>query len=130
MQAQVTIERVSFFADARGWVVEPVAEETIRSQRNVHVVFTEPGHVRGNHYHEQTTEIVLVMGPALVRFQEGGATRDVQVPDGEALRFVFPPGIPHAIKNTGNRPAVLTSFDDRPHDRVKPDTIRAVLIEG
>lgn len=123
------IERVSFFTDARGWVVEPLAEEQIRLQRNVHVVFTEPGQVRGNHFHQHTMEVMLVMGPALVRLSEDGAVRDVPVADGEALRFTIPPGIAHAIQNTGLRPNVLTSFNDLPHDRANPDTVRAVLIE-
>lgn len=129
MSSRVLIEPVSFFSDARGWVIEPLAEEQIRLQRNVHVVFTEPGHVRGNHYHQHTTEVMLVMGPALVRLREDGVLRDVPVAEGEALRFTLPPGIAHAIQNTGRRPAVLTSFNDLPHDRTQPDTVRAVLIE-
>ena len=130
MSSRVTIERVQFHTDGRGWVVEPLLENQIPAQRNVHVVFTEPGHVRGNHFHERTTEIMLAMGPALVRLREAGAVRDVRVADGEALRFTFPPGIAHAIQNTGQRPMVLVSFNDLPHDRDHPDTVRDLLIEG
>jgi UDP-2-acetamido-2,6-beta-L-arabino-hexul-4-ose reductase len=130
MSSRVKIEPVSFFTDARGWVVEPLSEEQIPHQRNVHVVFTEPGHVRGNHYHQHTTEVMLVMGPALVRLREASERRDVPVAAGEALRFTIPPGIAHAIQNTGTRPSVLTSFNDLPHDRNKPDTVREVLIES
>ena len=128
MSSTVKIEQVTYFQDVRGWVVEPIAEDLIRLQRNVHVVFTEPGQVRGNHYHQRTTEVMLVMGPALVRLREDGALRDVTVADGEALRFTIPPGIAHAIQNTGPRPGVLASFNDLPHDRAKPDTLRDVLI--
>lgn len=130
MSSRVTIEKVQFYTDARGWVVEPLQEQQIASQRNVHVVFTEPGHVRGNHFHERTTEILLAMGPALVRWRETGEVREVRVADGEALRFTIPPGIAHAVQNTGQRPLVLVSFNDRPHDRVRPDAVRDVLIEG
>jgi dTDP-4-dehydrorhamnose 3,5-epimerase-like enzyme len=130
MSSTVKIERVTYFQDARGWVVEPIAEDLIRLQRNVHVVFTEPGQVRGNHYHQRTTEVMLVMGPALVRLREDGALRDVTVADGEALRFTIPPGIAHAIQNTGSRPSVLASFNDLPRDRAKPDTVRDLLIEA
>lgn len=128
MSSQVKIEQVTFFQDTRGWVIEPIGEELIRLQRNIHVVFTEPGQVRGNHYHQHTTEVMLVMGPALVRLREDGAVRDISVAAGEAWRFTIPPGIPHAIQNTGTRPGVLTSFNDLPHNRAKPDTIRDMLI--
>ena len=129
MSSRVTIEEVSFHTDERGWVVEPLPESLISPQRNVHVVFTEPGHVRGNHLHQDTTEILLAMGPALVRLREGAEVRDVRVAEGQALRFTIPPGIAHAVQNTGPRPMVLTSFNDRPHDRARPDVVRVLLIE-
>jgi oxalate decarboxylase/phosphoglucose isomerase-like protein (cupin superfamily) len=93
------------------------------------VVFTEPGAIRGNHYHERTAEIVVVVGPALVRVRENGAMRDLLVPDGQAVRFSIPAGVPHAIQNTGTRPMILISFASLPHDRAHPDTKPAVLIE-
>jgi UDP-2-acetamido-2,6-beta-L-arabino-hexul-4-ose reductase len=130
MSSRVTIERVQFHTDERGWVVEPLQEHQISPQRNVHVVLTGPGHVRGNHLHERTTEIMLAMGPALVRLREAGEVRDVRVADGEALRFTIPPGIAHAVQNTGQRPMVLISFNDLPHDRARPDAVRVVLIES
>jgi dTDP-4-dehydrorhamnose 3,5-epimerase-like enzyme len=129
MNSRVIIEPVQCFSDARGWVVEPIPEASLSAQRNTHVAFTEPGCVRGNHYHEQSTEVFVVMGPGLVRFREGGVVRDVCVPDGQAVRFTVPPGIPHAIRNTGTRPMLLMAFNTLPHDRANPDAVRVVLIE-
>ena len=111
MSSQVIIEPVQCFSDARGWVVEPIAEASLAAQRNTHVAFTEPGLVRGNHYHERSTETFVIVGPGLVRFREGGVVRDVCVPDGQAVRFTVPPGIPHAIRNTGTRPMPLMAFN-------------------
>ena len=129
MSSQVIIEPVECFSDARGWVVEPIAEASLAAQRNAHVAFTEPGCIRGNHYHERSTETFVIVGPGLVRFREGGVVRDVCVPDGQAVRFTVPPGIPHAIRNTGTRPMPLMAFNSLPHDRAKPDAVRVVLIE-
>lgn len=128
MDSQVTIEKLACHADARGWVVEPADERLLARQRNVHVVWTEPGGVRGNHYHQRSTEIMLVVGPALVRWREGGAACERTVEEGEALRFTIPPGVPHAIQNTGARPLFLTSFSTHIHDRTNPDTVHEVLI--
>ncbi len=129
MDLQVTVENVSLFSDGRGWVIEPVDEALLAGQRNVHVVLSEPGAIRGNHYHERTAEISVVMGPALVRVREDGAVRDISVPEGQAIRLTIPPRVPHAIQNTGTRPTILISFASLPHDRAHPDTVPAVLIE-
>jgi len=129
MNPQVTVENVSFFSDARGWVIEPVSEALLAGQRNVHVVLSEPGAIRGNHYHERSTEIFVVIGPALVRVRESSVVRDLPVAEGQAMRFTLPPGVAHAIQNTGSRPLVLMSFSTLPHDRAHPDTVPVVLIE-
>jgi len=130
MNSQVIIESVSFFADARGWVIEPIGEHQIPAQRNAHVALTEPGAIRGNHFHQRSTEVFVMMGPGLVRLREDGVVRDVNVPEGQAMRFTVPPGISHAMKNTGSRPMLLMAFSTVPHDRSNPDTLRDVLIES
>ena len=119
---------VSAARDARGLVFEPLITAELAAQRNVHVVITEPGHVRGNHYHRVTTEILAVLGPALVRVRAEDGLRDFMVAAGEVRRFVFPPGTPHAIRHEGSQPGVLVSFTTRPHDPQNPDTCREVLI--
>jgi len=123
------IEPVQFYRDARGWVMEPVPERLLSGQRNVHVAFTGPGGVRGNHYHERSTEIFTVMGPGLVRIREAGVVRDVRVAEGQAFRFTVPPGVSHAIQNTSAHPMPLMAFNTLPHDRSCPDSVRDVLIE-
>jgi len=130
MNAVVIIEQVALHADGRGWVLEPINEQQIAGQRNTHVALTEPGAIRGNHCHHHATEVFVVIGPGLVRWRENGEVRDVHVPEGEAMRFTVPPGIPHAIQNTGSRPMVLMAFSSQPHDRANPDTVRDVLIES
>ena len=128
VNSAVLIEDVSFFADARGWVIEPIGEHQIPAQRNAHVALTEPEAIRGNHFHRHRTEVFVMVGPGLVRLRENGVVRDVNVPDGQALRFTVPPDVSHAMKNTGSRPMVPMAFSTVPHDRTNPDTHRDVLI--
>jgi len=129
MNPNVVIEKVTFFSDPRGWVIEPVQEELLSAQRNVHVVLSHPGAVRGNHYHKRSTEVFVLMGPGLVRIREAGGIRDITVPEGEAFRFTIPPGVAHAMQNPGPKPMVLMSFNTQPHDRAHPDTWPEMLIE-
>ena len=123
-----TVEPVRFVGDSRGLVVEPLAPHEIPAQRNVHLALTEPGEIRGNHYHERGTEVAVVVGPALVRVREGDGTRDVEVPEGLPYRFIFPPRVSHAFLNTGDAPMVIVSFNTERHDPAAPDVVRDVLL--
>src|SRR5512142_2261906 len=110
------IDRLAIHRDARGGVFEPLAAPELAGTRNVHVVLTEPGHVRGNHYHVRAREWMTVLGPARVRGRRQGALEEVRVPAGEAWRFTFPPGVSHAVAVDGEHTGVLVSFSDREHD--------------
>lgn len=126
---KVQVDTVKTMGDHRGMVFEPVSAAQLPQQRNVHVVLTEPGEVRGNHFHRLGTEVLVVMGPALVRVREEGELRDCEVPAESVQRFFLPPGTPHAIKNTGRSPILMVGFNTVEHDPQRPDTFREVLIE-
>lgn len=53
----------------------------------------------------------------------------VEVADGAAVRFTIPPGVPHAVLNTGSAPGLVVSFDSEAHDPAAPDVVREPLIE-
>ena len=127
---RVGIEKLTMHSDARGAVVEPLAAAALAAQQNVHVVVSQPGAVRGNHYHQVGTERITVIGPALARFRDGGEISEVPVAANQAVRFTIPPGVSHAFKNTGAQPAILIAFNTLPHDRNLPDLFRDVLIES
>jgi len=118
---RVQVDTVETISDHRGAVFEPVSAAQLPRQRNVHVVLTEPGEVRGNHFHRLGTEVLAVM-------REEGELRDYEVPAESVHRFVLPPGTPHAIKNTGRSPILMVGFNTVEHDRERPDTFREVVI--
>ena len=94
----------------------------------MHVVVTEPGAVRGNHLHRRGTETLVIQGPALFRCREEGEVADTEVPAGAVYRFTIPPGVAHALKNTGAAPSVAASFVTLPHDPAEPDVVRDDLL--
>lgn len=63
-----------------------------------------------------------------MRFREHGETKDVVIPEKEAWRFVFPPGVSHAIKNLGKETNILVAFNTMEHDPVHLDTKADPLI--
>lgn len=124
----VTIERLRRASDVRGYVYEPLVAHELSAQQNVHVVITEPGAIRGNHFHPTGTEITAVSGPARVRIKQGESLQTHDIPEGETWRFTFPPGVVHAFENTGSAPLVIVSFNTLPHDPTNPNTVREVIL--
>jgi dTDP-4-dehydrorhamnose 3,5-epimerase-like enzyme len=118
----VSYERVRVVTDQRGFVLELLTAEDFVSQRNAHMVVSLPGVVRGNHYHTKGRETITILGPSLVRFRERDGIEEVVVPDKEAWRFVFLPGVSHAIKNLGVETNILVAFNTMEHDPTHPDT--------
>ena len=125
---RISITRLKAHADSRGIVFESLEPERLSGWLNTHTVISVPGAIRGNHRHLRGTEITAVVGPALVRYRDGAVTRDVDVPSGEVWRFEFPPGVAHAFRNTGDRAAVLVSFNSERHDPSAPDMERVELL--
>ena len=126
---EIEIQSPRLVKDGRGLVCEPIASGELSAQRNAHVVITRPGGVRGNHYHEYATEIMTVIGPALVRVRDDRGIRDYPVAEGQAQLFKLPPRVAHAILNTGTATGVIVSFSSMLHDPLRPDVVREVLIE-
>jgi len=126
----VVMQEVNVHSDSRGVVFEPIAEDSLQHQHNAHVVISQPGAVRGNHYHLNGREMIAVMGPAMVRIEENDQIRDIEIPVNKVYRWVIPPMVPHAIKNTGDQPNILVAFNTVTHDPHHPDVVRKVLIKS
>jgi UDP-2-acetamido-2,6-beta-L-arabino-hexul-4-ose reductase len=126
--ARVTVHSVKTHRDARGSLFEPLNDEELAGQKNVHVVLTQPNEVRGNHVHRTAVETTSVVGPCLIRLKEAGAIRDLEVPEGETWRLTIPPGVVHAFRNTGRSMMVLVSFSTNLHDPAGSDTVREQIL--
>lgn len=128
MPRRVLAEQLAPHRDERGFVIEPLAGPALSAQRNVHVVWTTPGAIRGNHYHEHGTEVTLVVGPALIRYRDGTAPRDIRVPAGALWRVTFPPRVEHAYGAIGPVPMLLVGFNTQAHDPAAPDAVPVELL--
>lgn len=122
------VQTLSAHSDPRGSVFEPLDDRELAAQRNVHVVLTQPQGVRGNHVHQRATEMTTVVGPCLARFKDASGIRDIEVPAGETWRFIIPPGVTHAFRNTGDSVMVLVSFSTEVHDPTGADSRREQIL--
>lgn len=121
-------EPVNCFADNRGFVFEPLDGELLAQQKNAHVVVSRSGAVRGNHYHLRGTETLVVCGPARVWIRKNHDTEDFSIPANTTYRLIIPPGVAHAIQNTGATDSLLVAFNTEPHDPDKPDLVQDELV--
>ena len=126
--SRVVVQSVKTHRDARGCLFEPLTDAELASQKNVHVVLTQPNEVRGNHVHRTAVEPTSVVGPCLIRLKEDGSIRDLKVPAGETWRLTIPPGVAHAFRNTGESMMVLVSFSTNLHDPAGSDTQREQIL--
>ena len=125
---KVKIDRLKTHSDPRGIVFEPIDDDKINSQKNIHVVICEPGAVRGNHYHLRGPETLAVVGPALIRFKENDKLQDFEVPSGQVYKFTIPPKVAHAIKNIGDKSSVLAAFNTVKNNPQKPDQVMEIIL--
>ena len=127
---KVQVETLVTHTDPRGAVWEPVAGDALADKHNCHVVITQPGGIRGNHSHQVGTETTTQAGPALVKYRDESGTHTIDIPEGEVVRFIFPPGCPHAFANNGSVPNVLVALNTRAFDPKDPDVYPETLIEA
>jgi UDP-2-acetamido-2,6-beta-L-arabino-hexul-4-ose reductase len=106
------------WGDDRGWEMNPLEAAALLSKAlgNLHVVSIKPGCVRGNHYHPNGTEWMLIFGgTARVawRSNEEGTIQQIKIEedDGPAF-FEVPPNIRHAIMNTSESDIYLVAIND------------------
>ena len=116
--------------DKRGVVFNPLQQAGLAVQKNVHIVITSPGYIRGNHYHKKSTENLIIYGSALLRIKNKGEIDDIIVKEDEALSITIPPGIAHAIKNTGTKSNLLIAFQSEKYQIYHSDTFQDILIEN
>ena len=126
---RVKKEYIKTSEDERGFVFEPLTGAALSRQHNVHVVLTQPGCVRGNHYHTQGVEIIVVRGATLARFRDEQELCEITIGENETVRFLIPNGISHAFKNVGGKSSVMIAFNTMFHDEKRPDVVRDILIE-
>ncbi len=112
--------------DGRGWVLFPFQNIPGPAPQadlwTLHVVRSEPGAIRGNHYHPGSAEWLHIFGGrATFHWEEDGQVRSRVIDRDDVLIFI-PPGISHAVTNDSDRAVYLWAFRE-PSDQ--PDESRS-----
>ncbi len=126
----VEIRPLRAHRDTRGGLIKVLMRQHLPPQARefgeIYVSWADVGAVKANHYHERTTEwFFLLSGEADLVLEHPGTGERLIVhlhPD-DPVVVTVPPGVAHAFVNTGDGPAHLLAYADRPYDPERPDTI-------
>jgi oxalate decarboxylase/phosphoglucose isomerase-like protein (cupin superfamily) len=134
MKAMRRVEKIEFgkhiWGDDRGWGANPMAPMGMPfgALGDLHVVSIKPGKVRGNHYHPESTEWVLIFGGEarlIWRDLDDKTAHETIVAGSETTLYRIPPKIEHAVINEDSHDIYLISFSDTQ----KRGTVRAPLLD-
>ncbi|MGA1839315.1 MAG: hypothetical protein ACMUIU_01710 [bacterium] len=114
--------------DERGWGVSPIEAAGVQRDLlgNIHLTLIRPGCKRGNHYHKNSTEWLLIFGgPARFfwRSYNEDSIHEEIINETEPALFEIPPNVEHTILNDSRGNIYLMAFSDS-NER---DTIRSIL---
>jgi UDP-2-acetamido-2,6-beta-L-arabino-hexul-4-ose reductase len=132
----IKVKEIEKKTDERGWLIEFIhLSEVKKKTGQLYIVTLKPGSVRGNHYHKRKTEwFGVIKGKALFVFEDikTKEKEEITLDEGteEKTKAIFiPENIVHAIKNTGDKEAIVVAFIDEEFDEKDPDTFFEKIIE-
>ena len=111
----IQVKEIEFYQDDRGWCIKPISDDDIEKGiiSDIHMVSMKPGTIRGNHYHVNKTEHILIIGSTCRVLVVDNNTKEREekiLENNEKDLFVIPPGVTHAIENIGNDASYLFCF--------------------
>lgn len=106
--------------------------EFLGAPKDMHVACVRPGKVRGNHFHAERRELIVVIhSDAWSLHWDSGPDTE---PDGRsfsgtgAVAVAVPPNAAHAIRNDGDADLWLVASSDGPWHPDRPDAYPRALV--
>lgn len=100
--------------------------------RHLHVTTLRPGHVRGNHFHEERLELLVVTyADAWTLHWDTGDGTPVQrrrFAGAGAVLVRVPRQFSHAVENDGGGELHIVGLSDLPYDPARPDAVRRPVV--
>jgi UDP-2-acetamido-2,6-beta-L-arabino-hexul-4-ose reductase len=127
---QLETKELSSFSDKRGWLTEILNDAGQRIE-NIHYSYSEPGVVRGNHYHKHSTEwLCVTFGSAKIILEDNYTKerKELVVSGDSPVLVKIPPEITHAIENCSSEPMHLLVIANEKRSLTDSDTYPVLLI--
>jgi len=122
MNGKIELTELRNTGDARGFsfTVPPEALAFVGRMADVHLASTQPGAVRGNHYHLRRREAIVVLPGTKwsLHWDEGEGTgaQHREFDGGRAVLVLVSPGASHAVRNDGEGTLWLVAISSETYD--------------
>jgi dTDP-4-dehydrorhamnose 3,5-epimerase len=121
------------FTDPRGTLKKVLRQSQLKNTgiQEVYLLYTNPGGIRGNHYHKNTLEFFLVvLGTATVALQAPGekTSKTISLAAEGNLLLKVPPQVAHAFKNEGEGQLIILALSTREYSPLDTDTFPQTLL--
>lgn len=122
MTGKIEVMELSNSGDARGYSFTAPAEALafVGRMADVHLASTEPGAVRGNHYHLRRREAIVVLPGTKWSLHwdegEGSAAQHRSFEGDCAVLVLVSPGASHAVRNDGEDLLWLAAISSETYD--------------
>jgi UDP-2-acetamido-2,6-beta-L-arabino-hexul-4-ose reductase len=127
MVMNVEVKPLPLISDERGWLAEILKNEAQEPIGQLHFSVSKQGVARGNHYHHQRIEWLLVTsgkGTIYTEDNKTGEKSKIEVNGANLTLVKIPPEISHVIVNHEKEPMYLLVIASTKHTPENPDTYR------
>jgi UDP-2-acetamido-2,6-beta-L-arabino-hexul-4-ose reductase len=121
---KVVIKKLDVIADNRGWLTEVLKSSPVAIEQ-VHFSVSNPGAVRGNHYHKSRIEWMFVTNGTGKITLEDNVTKEkseLSVSGECPVLIKICPNVMHTIVNDGSGPMHLLILTSETHGQRDTDT--------
>lgn len=121
------------FTDPRGTLKKVLRQSQLKNAgiQEVYLLYTNPGGIRGNHYHNITHEYFLVVsGKAVIALEDPEANKykSLELAAEDNLLLKVPPGVAHAFKNDEKEQLIMLALSTREYSDSDTDTFPRQLL--
>jgi dTDP-4-dehydrorhamnose 3,5-epimerase len=127
--------KISPYEDYRGQL-KKIAKKSMLNEgqeiQEIYVLYSNKGTVRGNHYHELTTELfTVVSGEAKMAFVEinKNNTEIITIKASDNITIKVHPNIVHAFKNELEEPLIILAVSLKEYNPQDTDTFPYIILE-
>ncbi|OGY09473.1 MAG: hypothetical protein A2700_01930 [Candidatus Blackburnbacteria bacterium RIFCSPHIGHO2_01_FULL_44_64] len=128
----VKVKDLDVKRDDRGWFAEILRGDEIDDPKfgQMYVTTATVGQTKGKHYHNRKLEwFCVIAGKGLLTLVENetGKREEIEMGENNMVTVEIPPGVWHAIANTGDTDMFLIAHISEPYNPEDPDTIAREL---
>jgi dTDP-4-dehydrorhamnose 3,5-epimerase-like enzyme len=131
----IEITKLENYSDTRGalYNIPDTDMQFLDKIQNIHFGKICPGSIRGNHYHHQSKEMLII--GYLDTWTLAWAKKDSdeiskkEFTESGAVLVKINEGVVHSVKNNGDKELEIIALSNRIFSKENPDTISRILLQ-